>query len=386
MPEEGSDMYKSQPNVSYSDNFTFVVTDDCNLRCSYCYEEGKAKYYMDKATVDKAVAFLRDKYIPVSKSLWVDFIGGEPLLNMDVIEYAIERCEAELNGKWENISFGATTNGTLFNTPNMRQRLMKLRCKLILGLSVDGCKEAHDLARSGSFDTVMKGFAFWRQQSPCGLTKGTISSNTLPYLFESAKFLLSLPIDLIMINTVYEDVWKDGDEDLYYEQMIKIADYMVDNNLYKTKFFRLFDPYVLSKKKISECWCGCGQSMMAVDHTGTLFPCLRFKTANVPYPIGHVDTGVDEMKLLPFCFSHIKKQSPDCANCEASGGCGECMVPFWDKFGSLFVRGDWHCKMHLARYRANKYFFERIAEKEGVSVEEVLHLSKQISNGDPYGK
>ena len=126
--------------------------------------------------------------------------------------------------------------------------------------------------------------------------------------------------------------------------------------------------------------------MLAVDHTGSLFPCLRFKTTSKPYPVGNVDTGVDSNKLLPFCFSHIKKQSPDCANCEASGGCGECLAPFWDKFGSLFVRGDWHCKMHLARYRANKYFFERIAEKEGVSVEEVLHLSKQISSGDPYGK
>ncbi len=380
-------MYKAPPEVPYCDNFTFVVTDDCNLRCSYCYEEGKAKHYMDKATVDKAVAFLRDQYTPVSKSLWVDFIGGEPLLNMDVVEYAIGRCDAELIGKWEKVSYGATTNGTLFDVPGMRQRLLKLRCKLILGLSVDGCKEIHDLARSNSFDAVMRGFPFWKKQSPCGLTKSTISSNGLPFLFESAKVLLSLPMDVIMINTVFEDVWKDGDEDIYYEQMLKIADYMVDNELYRQKYFRLFDTGLMTPRHDSwGGWCGCGKSMLAVDYTGSLFPCLRFKTATVPYPIGHVDTGVDGNKMLPFCFAHLKKQSPDCSNCEASGGCGECLAPFWDKFGSLFVRGDWHCKMHLARYKANQYFFGRIAEKEGVSVEDVLRLSRQKTGGNPHGK
>ena len=181
-------MYKAPTEVPYADNFTFVVIDDCNLRCSYCYEEGKTKHYMEKATADKAVAFLLQQYTHMSSILQVDFIGVEPLMNIEIVKYAIAKCEEHLKGKWEVINFSASTNGTLIKEPVIKERLSKLHCKLILGLSLDGCKQAHDMASGRSFDNVMSVFCFWKKQSPCGMTKTTLSRDGLPFCLREPNF------------------------------------------------------------------------------------------------------------------------------------------------------------------------------------------------------
>ena len=181
--------------------FTFLITENCNLRCKYCYEENKQSTTMSLDTAKKAIQFLKNSE-PKFKRLNVDFIGGEPLLEVELIQSIIDEFKEQFKGHiWENeIIFSACTNGTQFYRPEVREFLLKNKDNFFLGISLDGIKLVHDMNRSGSYDEVMKYFKWWKTNFPFNTTKSTINHDSLPFLFESFKHLSELGIrDLYII-------------------------------------------------------------------------------------------------------------------------------------------------------------------------------------------
>jgi uncharacterized protein len=373
-------IFKTPPDTPLADNITFVVTDDCNLRCKYCYETKKKENDMTIATAIKGADYFFDTWKHRYNKVIFDFVGGEPFVRMDllnaVIPYILEKFRNQT--EWESLIFGFSTNGTRFNDPEVRQFIEKYHDYLSVGVSLDGCKTIHDINRNNSFDELMNWFPYWRNQFPNGSTKSTLNHEAIPYVFESVKFLESTCLDNIFMNTVYEDVWKEGDDKLFEEQLIKAADYILDNKLYKYKHCSLFDIFLVNKIKMenNHNWCGCGSCMIALDYQGNLYPCLRFKTLSKmePLAIGNifVDNGkLDYKKLLPFYFCHNTRNTPDCDNCEANASCPNCTAFCYDETGSIFDRTDYMCKMHQARYRANVYYWNKMCEIENVTLDEL---------------
>jgi radical SAM peptide maturase (CXXX-repeat target family) len=264
--------------------------------------------------------------------------------------------------------FNITTNGTLFDNPKVKDYLLRDKRRKSVGVSLDGCKEIHNYNRSNSFDLVMKNFDWWRENFPWCSTKSTINHEALPYLLDSVKFLTSLELEYIFMNIVFEPVWEEGDDSLFYDQLIKIADYLIENNRYQKYNVTLFNEYILteSPEALSKSWCGCGNSMMAIDYKGNLYPCLRFLTLSKkePYIIGDIYNGINSDRLLPFRYCH-NLRTEKCKNCNHKLGCGWCTAFNYDETDSLFERVDYMCKMHLARVEANKYFFDKIKSLEG---------------------
>ena len=102
-------------------------------------------------------------------------------------------------------------------------------------ISIDGTKEKHNVSRikkdgSGSYDDVVKNVPLWLKQFPNAANKATFSHNDLPYLKESVLHLWDLGIKHVMANVVYEDVWQDGDDLIYENQLKELADYIIDHN------------------------------------------------------------------------------------------------------------------------------------------------------------
>lgn len=139
-------------------SFALWVTSCCNMQCTYCYEgKEKKNTYMSQQTLDNVIDFI-DEHMSHNpgEDLLIDFHGGEPLLQFDKIEYAIEKFN-KMFGK--RVRYGITTNGTIL-TDNILKCLVD-NFHYSLSVSIDGTRETHDQKRrmkdgKGSYDIVIK--------------------------------------------------------------------------------------------------------------------------------------------------------------------------------------------------------------------------------------
>lgn len=206
---------------------TFCVTQDCNLACKYCYMIGKNdKHRMSLEMGKKIVDFvLEDEYINhLSDNVIFDFIGGEPLLEMDMISELCDYIVLKMyktRHKWlDNYAFNFSSNGTLYGKDIVRKYVDKHGVNCSIGISIDGNKEKHDLNRvkkdgTGSYDSIAKNFPLYFSEFPDNGTKSTFASDDLKYLKDSIIHLWNLGIKAVSSNLVYEDVWKQSDPELF---------------------------------------------------------------------------------------------------------------------------------------------------------------------------
>ena len=360
-------------------NVTFIVTEDCQLSCKYCYLVGKNKARKMDFEVARAAAdyLLRERALFNSKSIVFDFIGGEPLIEIELIDRICDYLKLrmfELDHPWfDSYRFSFSTNGLLYGKSKVQRFIAKNRSHLSIGISVDGTKRKHDSQRvfpngRGSYDRVVRNIPLWLRQFPNASTKATVSHDDLPFIKESVAHLFGLGIKNVAINVVFEDVWQEGDEALFEDQLMQLADYIIDNGLYHDRVCTFFT------KGIGEPvdpdndnnWCGAGR-MLSVDGDGNFYPCNRFtgfSLQNKPArTIGNCYTGIDRNRLRPFLALTRKTQSSDeCLACDVASGCAWCSGNNYDAAdeATIFRRATFICKMHKARVRANRYYWDRM--------------------------
>ena len=341
---------------------------------------GKNKYKkLSFDTAKKIVDFALSLDSIFDAVAW-EFIGGDPSLEMDLVDqiadYAKKRMY-ETGHKWfDNYIFNIGTNGILYDSDEFQHFLRKNATHVTVGISIDGNKAKHDLQRvtedgSGSYDLVVKNIPLWLSQVYNASTKVTFSSDDLKYLADSILHLWDLGLNNIPANVVYEDVWKDGDDILFEEQLKKLADYIIDNRKWKDHSVRFFDRtlgFPLGAARKAQNFCGSGR-MLAFDCDGKLFPCVRFYDIcqdGQTLCVGDVDVGIDEEKkalLSKTCIGMVNDD--ECENCSIASGCFSCAG---NNFRytyphSVYKRTKFNCKMHKANVRVNEYFWDRWIEQ-----------------------
>jgi len=364
-------------------NITFIVTKDCQLACKYCYLVGKNdKERMEWSVAKKAIDYIlaHEADFRERSVIW-DFIGGEPFLEIDLIDRICDYIKEEmfrLNHRWFNsYRFSFSTNGINYDSPKVQRFITKNREHLSIGITIDGTREKHDLNRiwkgngpeRGSYDDVVRNIPLWLSQFPNGATKVTISSADIPYICESVLHLYSLGIKEVNINVVFEDVWKDGDDELFEKQLTELADEIISRRLYRThacSFFADFIGKPMNPTTDNSNWCGAGK-MLAIDSHGNFYPCTRFAAYSLrskpPIIVGNVNNGIDHNKLRPFLVLDRTTQSPQkCIDCEVASGCAWCQGENYDSADTptIFQRSTAICKMHKARVRANNYYWYKL--------------------------
>lgn len=369
-----------------SKNITFIVTKDCQLACKYCYLVGKnEKERMGWEVAKSAIDYILDneKEFTEASVIW-DFIGGEPFLEIDLIDKICDYLKVEMyrrNHHWFNsYRFSFSTNGINYNSEKVQRFIEKNRNHLSIGITIDGTQKKHDLNRiwkgdgpeRGSYTDVVANIPLWLSQFPEGATKVTISSADIPYIKESVLHLYGLGIHEVNINVVFEDVWKEGDDDLFEEQLTELADAIIDGGLYKDYACSFFSELIgkpMDPVTENQNWCGAGR-MLAVDAAGNFYPCTRFAAYSLrskkPIIIGNVRTGIDKDKLRPFLTLDRATQSPrECMECEVASGCAWCQGENYDaaETPTVYQRSTAICRMHKARVRANNYYWNKLFRK-----------------------
>ena len=383
-------------------NITFIVTKDCQLACKYCYLVGKNESErMSWEVAKQAIDYILDNEqdFPEQSVIW-DFIGGEPFLEIELIDKICDYLKTEMysrNHHWFNsYRFSFSTNGINYHTKDVQDFIKKNSSHLSIGMTIDGTEKKHDLNRvyktsgKGSYKDVAKNIPLWIEQFPNAGTKVTISSADIPYICESVLHLYSLGIKEVYINCVFEDVWKEGDDLLFEKQLIELADAIIDKGLYKDyvcSFFseRLGKP--LDKKLMNQNWCGAGR-MLAIDAQGNFYPCTRFAQYSLrnkqAIVIGNIKDGINKNRLRPFlCLDRCTQSKQECIDCEVAEGCAWCQGENYDaaSTNTIYQRATAICKMHKARVRANNYYWNKLYRKLELENErETFEKSKKELN------
>ena len=371
-------------------SITFIVTKDCQLACKYCYLVGKNENErMDWSVAKQAIDYIlsHENDFREESVIW-DFIGGEPFLEIDLIDKICDYIKTEmfrLNHHWINsYRFSFSNNGINYHTDKVQNFILKNYHHLSIGITIDGTKRKHDLNRiwkdytpeRGSYDDVVKNIPLWLSQFPEAATKVTISSPDIPYIKESVLHLFSLGIHEVNINCVFEDVWNDGDDLVFEEQLVQLADEIIDHRLFEINACSFFSENIGKPldPRDNNNWCGAGK-MLSIDAAGNFYPCTRFAAYSLrskkPIIIGNVHDGIDQNKLRPFLTLDRTTQSPQkCLECEVASGCAWCQGENYDaaETPTIYQRSTAICKMHKARVRANNYYWNklfRMLELEG---------------------
>ena len=398
------DLYKKQNEQWQSGvakSITFIVTKDCQLACKYCYLVGKnSKERMSWEVAKQAVDYVlnQESEFKEESVIW-DFIGGEPFLEIELIDRICDYIKLELyrrNHHWFNsYRFSFSTNGINYHEEKVQRYIEKNHNHLSVGITIDGTRQKHDLNRiyknseRGSYDDVVKNIPLWQSQFPGSGTKVTISSADLPYIKESVLHLFELGIPEVNINCVFEDVWKEGDDKILEQKLLELADAIIDNNLYENNVCSFFQEHLgkpLDKKLQNQNWCGAGK-MLAVDAAGMFYPCTRFAQYSLrdkkAWIIGNVRDGIDKNKLRGFLtLDRCTQSTQECIDCEVAEGCAWCQGENYDAADTCtaFQRSTAICKMHKARVRANNYYWNKLYRKlelEGIERERAKEHVKQ---------
>lgn len=339
------------------------IAHDCNLACKYCFaDEGEyhgkrelMSYEVGKKALDFLVANSGSR-----TNLEVDFFGGEPLMNFEVVKQLVKygRSLEEPNNK--KFRFTLTTNGVLLDD-DILEFANKEMSNLVL--SLDGRKEVHDLMRprrggQGSYDTVVPKFikAAESRNQMNYYVRGTYTRNNLDFA-KDVIHMADLGFEQISVEPVVADksesyAIREEDIDTLIKQYDELTAEMIKRKK-EGKPFNFFHFMIdLSggpcvAKRLSGC--GSGTEYLAVSPSGDLYPCHQFMGMK-DFLLGNVDEGVirtdirDEFKL---CNVYAKEK---CKNCFAKFYCsGGCAANSYNFSGSINGTYEIGCELQKKR-------------------------------------
>ncbi len=339
------------------------IAHDCNLACKYCFAE-EGEYHGDRSLMSYEVGKKALDFLIANSgnrvNLEVDFFGGEPLMNFQVVKDLVAYGRSQEEKYNKKFRFTLTTNGMLLNDDVM-EFANKEMANVVL--SVDGRKEVHDFMRptrngKGSYDLIIDKFktmAELRNQTNY-YVRGTFTHHNLDFS-EDVLHLADLGFKQISMEPVVapdEQSYAIKEEDLpkLFEEYDLLAKAMIEREK-AGKGFNFFHFMIdltggpCLYKRLSGC--GSGTEYLAVTPWGDLYPCHQF-VGMEEFKLGNVDTGVEKTELVDefkLCNVYAKDKCKDCfARFYCSGGCAANSYNF---HGNLLDAYDVGCELERKR-------------------------------------
>ena len=291
-----------------------LITYDCNLRCSYCYEPKKAHRRMSvesaKNVLLKAINELDNTY----DSIIVQFMGGEPLLQFDLIREVSEWLwNLDLKVRIKNVH--APTNGTIL-TSEMREWLVHNKDRFSLALSFDGNRLMHNINRCGSAEEI--DMRFFAETFPDVAVKMTLSPDTIGNFYEGYKFLHEQGFNEIGPSLAIGDNigWKQEHLIVLNEQLDLLIHYFINNpdvrrvGNFALPVWNILDP------DAPDLACRVGRDIVCFDCNEKSYPCHIFSPIAMNAEKSANSTLID--------FEAIRKSSSPCSRCLLNKVCSRC--------------------------------------------------------------
>ena len=339
------------------------VAHTCNLNCSYCFAS-QGKYHGERAIMSyevgkRALDFLVENS-GNRRNLEVDFFGGEPLMNFDVVKRLVAYARSIEKEKGKNFRFTLTTNGVLVDDDVIE--FANRECSNVV-LSLDGRKEVHDRYRvdyagNGSWDKIVPKFQKFVEArgGKNYYMRGTFTHANTDFL-EDIKVMLDLGFCELSMEPVVcaegdPSALTDDDLPIVMEQYEKLAELMIERDKAGKPF--TFYHYMIDLsggpciyKRISGC--GSGTEYMAVTPWGDLYPCHQF-VGEEKFKLGDIWQGVTNKETQCEFGNCNVYARPDCRDCWAKLYCsGGCAANAYHSTGSVNGVYEYGCKLFRKR-------------------------------------
>ena len=314
------------------------IAHTCNLNCSYCFAS-QGKYHGERALMSyevgkRALDFLVENS-GTRRNLEVDFFGGEPLMNFDVVKQLVAYARSIEKEKNKNFRFTLTTNGVLVDD-DVIEFSNKEMSNVVL--SLDGRKEVHDRYRvdyagNGSWEKIVPKFQKFvnARGGKNYYMRGTFT-HANPDFLEDIKTMLNLGFSELSMEPVVAasddpSALTQEDKPVVMKQYEDLAKLMLERDKEGKPF--TFYHYMIDLKggpciykRISGC--GSGTEYMAVTPWGDLYPCHQF-VGDEKFKLGDIWSGVNNKKIqdeFASCNVYAREECRDCwARLYCSGGC-----------------------------------------------------------------
>ena len=314
------------------------IAHTCNLNCSYCFAS-QGKYHGERALMSyevgkRALDFLVENS-GTRRNLEVDFFGGEPLMNFDVVKQLVAYARSIEKEKNKNFRFTLTTNGVLVDD-DVIEFSNKEMSNVVL--SLDGRKDVHDRYRvdyagNGSWEKIVPKFQKFvnARGGKNYYMRGTFT-HANPDFLEDIKTMLNLGFSELSMEPVVaasDDpaALTQEDKPVVMKQYEDLAKLMLERDKEGKPF--TFYHYMIDLKggpciykRISGC--GSGTEYMAVTPWGDLYPCHQF-VGDEKFKLGDIWSGVNNKKIqdeFASCNVYAREECRDCwARLYCSGGC-----------------------------------------------------------------
>lgn len=344
---------------------TLIICHSCNLNCIYCYERFKNRGVMTietaKSIITHELSTLNtDKY----DGLEVNFIGGEPLLNFELIKSV---CEWAYN--LQNIHFSIITNGTLFDTEK-RLWFEHYRDIITVDVSVDGIDTIQQTNRGCEIKQIP---IDWIQKNwPNNRYKMTISKESLPQYAQSIIHLEEKGFRTMPTLAIGVD-WNSDDASTYAQQLHHIVEHFITQQISATPSFLLqsvdglFDENTIVYKS-----CQTGDTSITYDIDGTAYPCIIFS----PLVLEPSDNNWRNINFM----DENNYIDPECKDCFIKKMCKTCYGYNYQRTGQINNRDKRMCDMYkteiyyIAKFQKLK--IENSSLNRDLTLIETLRLSR----------
>ncbi len=349
-----------------------VPTLRCNLSCIYCHASkkpaNKKEYDMDEKTAKKTVDFI---FQTPAKSIGIEFQGGEPLLNFEIIKYITSYAKRKNVKEKKQIHFSIVTNLTLMTEEKMRYLINE---NISICTSLDGPKKIHDKNRPRSYDQVIYWIKKINKEYKAKKSIQRISAlitttkNSLPYVKEIIDEYQKLGFNAVHLrylnnlgdarpewkNISYtpEEFLKYWDEGINHISTLRkkgVIMYERGYEIFNSKINRITDPGYLDIR--SPCGAVIGQILY--NYNGKIYTCDEGRSVGDDiFVVGNVHKNTyKEVTTSPNCINMINASTLETLPCDACAYkpfCGVCPVCNYGETGSLIAQtpNTSRCKIH----------------------------------------
>ena len=308
-------------------DITLVLTEQCNLRCSYCYVPKQQPGH--GRSMSREVAFAAvDRFLeraPSGKDVSISFFGGEPFLARELMGLVVDHAQAR---RPERLSFSAPTNGTLLDAEALA---LVRRSQMSLALSVDGTApsaDRPDTSGRGSLERLRAQLPGLREAAP--MVRMTVTPDNVAQLSDNVRTLFDWGLSKLMHQPALEQPWSEQALDLWEQQHRELADWACQRYAARQPLpdLTVLEGIISRLGGSGQSYCGAGVTQAAVDVDGRIFGCFRsvFDPRAAQLSLGSVLGGPhNETAIRAYAGLDPRRARPQgrdsCKGCEARDGC-----------------------------------------------------------------
>jgi len=342
-------------------NAMLYLTNDCNLNCAYCFVEkdkGSMSYKTGKASIDFMLNQAKN-----SKRISINFFGGEPLLQYQLIKRLIKYGKNKEKAYHKRIHFGITTNGTLF-TPEIVDFFKKNNIGILLSFEGDK-KRMEKVKGKEAYKKCIWAVKELKRRKFKITARTTVEPSDLR-LVDFTKHIFSLGFDNISFVGVGEERWNQKKTD---EAFMELAKYYINQvkrgNVLELNYLHRYLAIKHKIKQPSPVPCGAGRGMVGVTVDGKILPCHHPEAWLKDYVLGDVFEGKINQEKRSIFLKYKRDDFIGCDNCLARSYCiGCCLARSYTVEGNMFQPSEGHCIWVKARVKAVEYIYDVLIKKE----------------------